>query len=46
MDPRWEHIMNAVMLAAALGIAALTCQFGIKLGHALAREIYLCGSLC
>lgn|GEM_PF-6262254 len=38
--------MNAVMLAAALGIAALSCQFAVRIGHALAREIYLCGSLC
>lgn len=38
--------MEVVMLVAALGIAAMACQFGIKLGYVFYRELYLCGSFC
>ena len=46
MDPRWEHIMQMVMLIAAAGIAALACQFGFKMGQIVFREMYICGGLC
>lgn len=46
MDPQFEQGMWFALMTAAVGIAALACQFMFKLGHLMAHEVYTCGGLC
>ena len=46
MDPQNEYTLWIALMTAAVGIAALVCQFMFKFGQLVYHEVYLCGGLC